>query len=100
MKKYMMVTTETLSNLGTCFANTDEVVEFTSQMREVVNELSFCMQTRDRLEGEASAIMLLKQICIFTLFCREHMDLIHQLVAGVVCKEITEDEMKELKKDE
>lgn len=99
MKKYMMVTPETLNKIGKCFSNADEVATFIMQMDGLANELGFNIEMRKRLPDEHAGILLLKQCAIFCLFCREHMDLIHQLVQNLDCKEMTEDEIKRIMGD-
>lgn len=92
----MMVTPETLNKLGKCFSDVEEVTTFITQMYDLSNEIGFTVEMRKRIHEDHSAMLLLKQVCIFTLFCREHMDLIHQLIANLECKEISEDEMKQM----
>lgn len=96
MKKIMMVTAETLEKLDKCFSSVEEVTTFITQMDEIVKELSFYLEMRKRMDKDHSVAVLLKQICVFTLFCREHIDLLHQLIKNLECKEITEEEMKKM----
>lgn len=99
MKKYMLVTPEALTKLGKCFSDSEEVATFISQMDDVTDELSFNKSMRQRMKSDQAAIILLKQVCIFALFCREHMELVQQLVHELECKEITEEEVKEIKEE-
>lgn len=95
MKKYMMVTTETLGKLGACFSNSEEVETFIAQMDDVINEINFLMMLRGRVTNLESAYVVLKQVCILGIFCREHLDLIHQLIRNIDTKEISEEDLKE-----
>lgn len=96
MKKFTMVTPETLNKLGKCFSGVEEVTTFITQMDGLANEITFNVEMRKRIQEDQSAIMLLKQVCFFTLFCREHLDLIHQLIKNLECKEMTEEEIKKM----
>jgi len=97
MKKYMMITPETFTKLGGCFAGGEEVQTFVEQMNEVMDELAFNKLLIQRVELDQSTVLLMKQICIFSLFCREHMDLIHQLIANLSLHEMTEEEINKFK---
>ena len=99
MKKYQVVTPETLVKIAECFTDSEEMITFTSQMEGLVEELIFNSMLRKRVPSDSSAVLLLKQTCVFGLFCREHMDLIHQIVKNLECKQMTEEEIKEMNED-
>ncbi len=92
----MMVTPETLNKLGQCFANSDEVQQFIVQMDNLAHEMVFSEQMRNRVSEKDSVLVLLRQVAVFTLFCREHMELVQQLVKNCVTEEISEEELKKL----
>jgi hypothetical protein len=96
LKRYMMITPTTLTKLGQCFSNPEEIQLFIHQMDELASEVSFSVQMRKRVSDEDAALVLLKQVAMFTVFCREYMDLVQQLVANLDCKEITEEEKNKM----
>ena len=99
MKQYRMITQETMNKLGKCFSDPEEAEIFFGQMDGLVQELFFSLQMRCRLGPEDAAVVALKQACFFTIFCRDHMDLIHQLVANLECENISEEEANQLKSE-
>ena len=96
MKKYTLVTPDGMIKLGKCFSDIQEMDVFVSQMDNLMMENLSNLQARSRLQGDAEVVLMIKQVCGFILFCREHMELIQQLVANLQCTEITEQQMKEL----
>lgn len=92
-----MVTQEMVNKLESCFSDADEMRQFFHSLEELISELTFSFQMRKRLDDEAAALILVKELCWFTLFCRENLELIHQLIANIDYKELTEEEAKRLK---
>lgn len=96
MKKYMMIMPETLGKMGKCFSSPEEVQTFISHMDEAMDEIQFMSKMRWRVAENESTFVLLRQVCVFALFCREYMELVHELVRNIEGKEISEDEMKDM----
>lgn len=97
MKKYMLVTPETLAKLGESFANAEELETFVTQMDQVAQEVIFSGQLRAKVPREHLPYVVLKQICVFALFCREHVELLQQLIQDLDCREITAEELQQIK---
>lgn len=98
MKKFRMVDAATLNKLAACFASSEEVYTFIGHMDLVVDELKFNSLLRDRLAGEDGACeVTMRQVCVFALFCREHMELIQDLIRNIDSREMTDDEYKKFK---
>lgn len=96
-KKTFVMTIEALNKLGNCFASPEEVKQFDKEMLDTVDELYFYYQMRSRInDTQDSATVLLKQIAWMTLFFRDNMELIHQLVAKCEATKISEDEMNHM----
>lgn len=93
MKKYLLVTPEALNKIGQCFSSAEEMQTFLSQMDQLIQEVMFLIQMRTRVKEEYCPVLLLQQSCVFSIFCREHIELIQQLIANLDCKEMTEDEI-------
>jgi|SRR5690242_19887379 len=94
MDKYNMVTKETLEKLMKCFTDTEEMQKFISHMDATTNELNFCMLLRGKVDDDSAFVTILKQVILFTLFCREHLELIHELVRNIDVKEISDKDFK------
>lgn len=94
MEKYTMVTRETLAKMTDCFSGTEEMQQFISQLDEVAKELNFSTMLRTKVDDDSAVILIMKEIVVFTLFCREHLELIHELIRNIDITEITEQEKK------
>lgn len=97
MKKYMLVTPEDLMRLGKCFSDEEEIRGFILKLDDLTKELEFNTQIFRRVDQNVGPIILLKQIFIFSLFCREHIELLHELIHKLHAEEITEEQMKKIK---
>ena len=96
-KKHMLVTAETMGELGKCFASAEEVVTFLSQMGLLAKEITFAAEMRNKVSEKDAVYVSLRQVCLFTLFCREHVELVQQLIKTVKIQEITQEELDNLK---
>lgn len=96
MRRLFLVTPEALLQVAQCFSGPEEFETFVGQMAGLLEELSFMGQLESRVDQDAAAIVRLKQICVFTIFCRENMDLLHQLIASTNVREITEEEKRSM----
>lgn len=96
MRKFLVVSPETLVNLGKVFSDNEEFRTFITQMEHTVNELTFYSLLRNKVSEDEATVTVLQQICIFSLFCREHMEVIQELVRKLEGKHMTEDELKDL----
>lgn len=100
MKKIMVISNECLLKLANCFSDNDELKTFITQMEASMREMSFLSMLRDRVEDDEGPVALMQQVAVFSLFCREHTELIQQLIRNLDGKEMTEDEVKEMMDDE
>lgn len=82
--------------MAKCFASAEELTTFYTQMECCMNELQFLSDFRDRVNDDEGVLILMREICVFSIFCREHFDLIRQLVGTIQSKSVTEDEYKKL----
>lgn len=99
MKNYMMITPESLIKMCKCFSNTEEAATFMNHLADLTEELFFQGQLAKHVDEEAKITIIMKQICIMSLFVREHMELIHQLISSIDGKNISEDEMKKFREE-
>lgn len=98
MRKHVLVTHESLTKIAACFSDSDEVMTFINQMDDVIDELSFYVKLRDRTADENEyASILLKQVCVFAMFSREHVELIQQLLSCLEYRDLTDEEINQLK---
>lgn len=100
MKKYV-VTNESVTKLSNCFSDSEEAKDFFANLQEWVNEMYFLNQYRDRLNIEGkeveSARVLVKQMCLFIMFSREYIDMIHQMISSFDCQEVSDEEFERMK---
>ncbi len=96
-KKHMLVTTESMGELGKCFSSPEEIVTFLSQMGHLAKEITFAAEMRNKVSEKDAVYVSLRQVCLFTLFCREHVELVQQLIKTVKIQEITQEELDNLK---
>lgn len=87
MKRYMLVTPDSLAKLQKCFSSSQELEDFALQLKEWGEEVGFNFQVMSRMEDDQAGIILLRQICMYTIFVRQNMELTQQLVANL---ELTE----------
>ncbi len=94
-----MVTPETIDKLIKCFESTEEVTVFLEQMKTLSDELIFNFSLMQRVDDLSSFNVCTKIICLFSLFCRENVEIVRQLISNIEFKELTEEDMKKLKGD-
>jgi len=94
-KKHMLVTTESMGELGKCFSSPEEIVTFLSQMGQLAKEITFAAEMRNKVSEKDAVYVSLRQVCLFTLFCREHVELVQQLINTVKIQEVTDEELKD-----
>ncbi len=99
MKKYKVITVETIQKISNCFTDTDEVIDFVKSMDILAEEIVFAKQYMQRTSGDLSAAQLAIQIIAFTDFCRERMDMLNQLVRSLDFQEMTEEEILKMERD-
>lgn len=96
MKKMLMIDNECLLKLADCFSDTEEMQTFLQQIEATTKELIFLGMLRDRVEEDAGPAVLMQQVAVLTLFCREHIELIQQLIQNLETREMTEEERQEM----
>lgn len=94
-----MITPESQQRLSNCFSSDEEVWFLSHQLGELGEELDHISRIIDRSFADQLPGVLLKQICAFTLFCQQNMDLIHQLVSQLETEEVDQDEAKRISEE-
>lgn len=100
MKKIMVISNDCLLKLANCFSNNEELKTFIIEMEASLREVTFLSLLRDRVEEDEGPAALMRQVAVFSLFCREHIELIQQLIRNLEGKEMTEDQIKEMMDDD
>ncbi len=95
MEKYK-VTEKTVLKIAECFSSMEESGEFFGDLDQFVEEMAFLTQFRRKTNEIDALKTLIKQTCAFILFCRDRIDLIHQLISSFDCEIMTKEELKEL----
>lgn len=96
----MMVSQETFSKVSHCFSDAEELQTFISHIDETMKEINLLVMLRDRVSKDDTVYVLLRQICMFSLLCREHLDLIHQIIGCIETRDLTEEEMEEMREED
>lgn len=96
MKNYMMITPQSLINMSKCFSDTEEVALFMSHLHELAQELSFQQEMSKRIKSDENAVshVIMSQICTISIFFREHIELIHDLISKMEVTPFSEEEVK------
>lgn len=96
MKKYNLVHAESLKKLAGCFTSHEELCEFLEQLRGICDEIEFSDHLMRRNISDLSSlrVLMLKKLFMFTLFCKQNIEVLHDLVNKIEYTEITETERK------
>jgi len=103
MKKFKVVMPETLLELAKCFSDGEEISTFLKSLEVVASEILFTIELIRRAHpvktSDEMAIQVTAQplVCL-AAFCREHMDLVNQLVRTFKYTEMTEEEIQAIEK--
>lgn len=97
MEKIKVFTEESLSEMSRCFSDSEELNDFINHIELMTREQSFLSDLNSRIHNtDVIAYNFLRQVVIVTIFCREHIELIKQLISAIKYDEITEDEYQAL----
>lgn len=101
MTNYFVLSKECLEKLSHCFSNTEEISDFISHMETSADEIAFHAKLRQRMQTiDEKATILMRQVAILTIFCREHYDLIRELVNKLEPESVTKEKFEEICGDE
>lgn len=102
MKTYIVIKTDCLIKMLDSFGTPEELEEFGTQLSSLIEEIIFAgnLSERNMDKPEFVRLMTMKQLFLFTLFCRNNVDLIHDLISKIDYTEITEEERNEILKTE
>lgn len=97
MKQHKVITQEILAKLDACFSDQEEIYTFLTSLKDVTDDLHFLILLSNKVEDKDLPNILMKQICVFALFCRENFDLVRELVEKIDWKNMTEEQINNLK---
>lgn len=95
-KQYMQITNESLTKIMGCFTDDENLRSFIRHLENLNSELSFNFSLMKRVDDENITSVALKQVCLLTIFCREYIDLIHDLISHLQYTKLTQDELNKL----
>jgi hypothetical protein len=98
MKEYKFVSKESSHKLLEAFSSTDEMDEFMHNFSMFVKEQFWMHSTAERASVDDAVTMFLSQLSLFTIFCRQNIELIKELVARLEVQNMTEEQIEELKR--
>lgn len=99
MKNYMMVSKEELWGLLEAFTGQEEAEQFTSDLIGYVNECYFNLLMVPRVDKESADILLLKNLLMLTLFYRDNIEIIQQLIMCLKGERVTQEQLDEHQKE-
>lgn len=93
MEKVKVFTEESLLGISKCFSGSEELNDFINHIELMNREQLFLTELNSRIhDPDVMAYNYLRQVVITTIFCREHIELIKQLIGALKYDEITEEE--------
>lgn len=102
MTDYKMIDQEVYEDMAKCFSNGEEYAAFIGMLQTAAKEIDFYTNVGARRPNDENVQIniSLQQIAMIVLFVRQNMDLIHQLVSKVKPRNMTQEELDQLKKDQ
>lgn len=101
MKKFLVVSAETLDKLINNFTDMEELESFTDNMADMAKELMFLNELHRRIPSpEEAKIVLMKQVALYTLFTREYIELVQSLMISCDVKMMDQDDVNKLQNKE
>lgn len=91
-KRYAKVTAETLKKLSKCFSDEEEFRGFGLRLRSLAFTCEMYHRAGEFCDEASKNGVILKQVCLFTLFCAENMELVHELVRNLEVEFLTKEE--------
>lgn len=91
-----LVNQDSLIKLSQCFS-AEELETFINDLSNLTEEIAFTSILMKRVDDENAANLLLKQLCIVTIFFRENVELLHEMIKSLEYRPLTEEEIKKLK---
>ena|ERR1700733_585169 len=96
--RYLRVNSDAIIKIKDCFTGLDEYTDFIRGFNETIDDHLFTSSKIVREQDENKIVILtIRQIIVMALYFREHIDLIHQIISVLDCKEISEEEMVALR---
>ena len=96
MKNYMMITQESLLKISQCFSNGEEIETFMTHFMDLTEETYFNMLLAKRTDDDTATNLFMKQLCLLAIFCREHIELIHEMINALDCRPMSHEEIDKL----
>jgi len=99
MKQFKVVTPEIISKIDKCFASQQEAEEFMLDFHHLISELDYITRTLPKADKRCGTMLMFKQLCQFSLFCREYSEIIQNLLRTVNYELLTEEQIQEMTKE-
>ena len=94
--KFGMMSEESLEKMCQCFQSTEEILAFCQTFEEMGAELVFLAKLRDHLPSEADASIRMKAIAMLTIFFRDNIELMRNLIQVCEIKVLSEEQIKKI----
>lgn len=92
MKKLIVIKTTDIVKVMNCFVDHEELQDFYNQLMTLVSEIEQTHDKMMRVDESSSLLLLAKQLFVMSIFCKENIEIIKQLIGEVKYQEITEEE--------
>jgi hypothetical protein len=96
------VTAESLQRMADCFASPEELHAFLGDLTGLADEITFTNQllvrSLDNNDTRMSLLLTMKRMFLFTIFCKENIEVLHDLIAALEYKEIGEARHQDIQK--
>lgn len=81
----MLIKVESLQGIYDCFSGQEEFDQFLVEMAVMIDEVHYTGQkaARNKHDEQFAMALVLKQCFLFTLFCKDHIELIRQMMPHI-----------------
>lgn len=94
----MLVSGETLIKIMQCFSDQEEFVYFASELNGFLNEMNNCLESIKENPNDLglSVLMMLRQVFYLSVFNKNNIEIIHQIIGKIEYTTITDDEINKI----
>lgn len=100
MNNYRVISDEIVMNMATCFSGSEELRTFVLEIEKFMQEINFMSLLRLRIEDEHIMHTIMREVCLITLFFRNHIEVLQQLMMKLETRDATPEEIKQIKAKE
>ena len=95
---FAVMTTEVMEKMAKCFESVEDIKEFSDALCHLGQEFVFLDKLISNLPQDSEPAIRMKSIAMLTLFVRENIECIRDLIKVCDLKPVSEEQVKELSK--